>query len=334
MLKNIIQILFIILILQGCSNKEEEKYSFVVMTIPPLYDEQKGGYLIPSVNYEYGSDTMSRFGDRYGSIITRYKNDGLIEEPLRSLWKIVRNPDGHRADYSKCGEEPKYPNYQKGMTDEYHEKLKITYRKGKKLYDQCTDKIYNYYNSKYTNEYFYARMPQDYKLIYPKTKSSRHASWQITLFNGRVNDLTPDSVPNKYNLDELNSHKCQKWGGRATPLCYDLPGEDKNLYYSIREELYHKTQSDAKYSTSTESIKDVRISPSLDWYEIKGIKIDKTIYDYLFERCKSGWKFCHLNDYEGDLTAEQKEYVKTVKWEEDKTWTIKDKKVHKPNPWK
>lgn len=330
MIKNIIQILFIILILQGCSNKEEEKYSFVAMTIPPLYDEQKGGYLVAE------GKVITRLGDRFGSIISRYKNDGLIEEPLRSLWKIVRSPDGHRANYSSCGEKPELKSWTKGVTDEEWELRKNIYDNEYDKYRNCIREVSNKYNSKKSTEYFYARMPQDYKLIYPKTKSPRHASWQITLYNGRVNDLTPDSVSDKYrnNLNELNSHKCQKWGGRATPLCYDLPGSDENIYYSIREELYHKTKSDAKYSTSTASLSDVRVSPPLDWHEIKGIKIDKKIYDYLFERCKSGWKFCHLNDYKEALTKEQKEYIENTKWSQDKRWTIKDKIVHKPNRWK
>jgi hypothetical protein len=333
MIKNIIQILFIILILQGCSIKEEEKYSFVAMTIPPLYDKEKGGYLVPSVNYEYGSKIISQFGDRFGSIIKTHKNDGLIEEPLRSLWKIVRNPDGHRTNYSSCGKEPKRPIYIVELGKEKRERDWEIYKQKDRKVRNCISKIKEKYNSKYTTEYFYARMPQDYKLIYPKTKSPRHASWQITLYNGRVNDLSPKAIPDKYknNLNELRSHKCQKWG---SPICRDLPGKDENIYYSIREELYHKTQSDAKYSTSTASLSDVRVSQPLDWHEIKGIRIDKTIYDYLFERCKSGWKFCHLNDYKGDLTPEQKEYLENTKWSQDKRWTIKDKIVHKPNRWK
>jgi hypothetical protein len=35
--------------------------------------------------------------------------------------------------------------------------------------------------------------------------------------------------------------------------------------------------------------------------------------------------FCHFNDYIGDLTAEQKDYVEKVKWSTDLKWVEKVK---------
>ena len=65
------------------------------------------------------------------------------------------------------------------------------------------------------------------------------------------------------------------------------------------------------------------------------IEIDKEIYEYIDKTCKDPF-FCHLNNYTGALSQEQKDYVKKVKWNKDEVWKEEKKKESKgsSNPWR
>lgn len=177
-------------------------------------------------------------------------------------------------------------------------------------------------------------MPESHLINYPK-KSDLHYRWNDSLFIGGVNDLAIEAIPDEYknNLEQLRSHKCHKWGAKVNHTCYDLPNGDKNIYYAIREELYIKDE-DGKQKPNR-YLMDVRVSEPLDWIEINGIEIDKEIYEYIDKTCKDPF-FCHLNNYTGTLSQEQKDYVEKVKWSKDKVWKEEKKKESKgsSNPWR
>jgi methyl coenzyme M reductase subunit D len=111
-----------------------------------------------------------------------------------------------------------------------------------------------------------------------------------------------------------------------------LPNGDKNIYYAINEEPY--IIEDGKKKPKNRYSMDVRVSEPLNWIEVEGIEIDKEMFDYLNKICEDSL-VCHLNNYTGALTQEQKEYIKKNKWSTDLEWIEKPKKEYESsNPWR
>ena len=80
------------------------KYTVTTYFEPLRYDEANGGYMIRD-----SERAIMRF------IPTDKENNKEIQSiyselPLASYWKVGRNSLGMKPDYSKCGEEPKYPD--------------------------------------------------------------------------------------------------------------------------------------------------------------------------------------------------------------------------------
>ncbi|MBP9479768.1 MAG: hypothetical protein KBF12_14290 [Sebaldella sp.] len=294
---------------------------------PLRYDEANGGYVIRE----------SKF--RAIDYKTNERDKELQKKPTNpyvAYWKVGRNSLGMKPDYSKCGEEPKYPDDLEYKTWGERERLPkyINYKKTRTEYEECTSNITQTFDSQIKYKYYYARMPESHLINYPK-KSDLHYRWNDSLFIGGVNDLAIEAIPDEYknNLEQLRSHKCHKWGAKVNHTCYDLPNGDKNIYYAIREELYIKDE-DGKQKPNR-YLMDVRVSEPLNWIEINGIEIDKEIYEYIDKTCKDPF-FCHLNNYTGALSQEQKDYVKKVKWNKDEVWKEEKKKESKgsSNPWR
>jgi hypothetical protein len=115
----------------------------------------------------------------------------------------------------------------------------------------------------------------------------------------------------KKNLGKFRSHHCYQFGStRRGEQCYDLPGKEKNIYYTVRSMVSYKEDmpkaEDDKWWTE---YLDIRIASPVQWREIEGIEIDKPMYDYLEHHCAYGEAFCVLDQYKGAMTAEQKAYV-------------------------
>jgi hypothetical protein len=293
---------------------------------PLRYDESNGGYSIRESNfriYDYGADE--------GKTELQKKPTN----PYLGYWKVGRNSLGIDPDYTKCGEEPKYPDDLEYKTWNERENLPkyINYKKIKFEYNACTSNVTQTFDSQTKYKYYYARMPQNHLINYPK-KSNLHYRWNHSFYVGGVNDLKLKAVPDEYknSLEQLRVHNCHTWGG-IDNNCYDLPNGDKNIYYAIREELYIKDE-DGKQKPNR-YLMDVRVSEPLKWIQIDGIEINQDIYEYIDKVCRDPF-FCHLNNYTGTLSQEQKNYVEKVKWSKDKVWKEEIKKESKgsSNPWR
>lgn len=333
-MKRNIFLILIISFMTGCTALKSNQGSYTTRTYlePIRYDKDNGGHLVVINN-----------NTEHGVFKFRPTDDEKIKDmqklstwtPFSAFWKIGRNPLGMNPDYSNCGvREPIDDGYKNKLIREYKEKT------GKELvfqdwdiYYNCIDNVRETFNSQTTHKYYYARMPENHLVTYP-AKSDLYYRWNLSFYIGGVNDLSLEAVPNEYknNLDKLRSHKCHKWGASSNHTCYDLPNGDKNIYYAINEEPY--IIEDGKKKPKNRYSMDVRVSEPLNWIEIDGIEINKEIFDYLNKICEDSL-VCHLNNYTGNLTQEQKEYIKKNKWSTDEVWKEKPKKEYESsNPWR
>ena len=314
--------MFIIIGLEGCSSRSVKgTYTSASYVEPLRYDKDNGGHLVVIIG---------RNETDYSSYRIRLNDDENNKEeqivfsslPYIAYWRIARNPLGMKPDYSVCGERPILAEYNLELGKEYRKKEREYYDKKDTEYRACRKKTTSIFDSKTVYRYYYAKMREDHKIRYPK-KSEMYYRWNINYYIGGVNDLAIEAVPDKYKskLDELRSHKCHKWGASANHTCYDLPNGDKNIYYGLREEQY--IIEDGKRVPKNRYPMDVRISEPIDWVEIEGIEINKDMYDYL-ERGKNRYTFfMHFNEYKGELTEEQREYIEAVKWDKDRVYEEK-----------
>ena len=321
------RIIFFLLVLTSLLYSNS-KYTVTTYFEPLRYDEANGGYMIRD-----SERAIMRF------IPTDKENNKEMQSiyselPLASYWKVGRNSLGMNPDYSKCGEKPKSPKYKIELGKDYREKEKEEYYKRFDEYRECTSNVTQTFDSQTKYKYYYARMPENHLVDYPK-KSDLYYRWNLSFYVGGVNDLAIEAVPDEYknSLEQLRSHKCHKWGASVNHTCYDLPNGDKNIYYALREELYVKDE-DGKQEPNR-YLMDVRVSEPLKWKQIDGIEINQEIYEYIDKTCKESF-FCHLNNYTGILNQEQKDYVEKVKWSKDKVWKEEKKKESKgsSNPWR
>ena len=302
---------FIILIFLACGEKYDDKVFWVgTFEMPILEDKNNGGKVIDVQNITYAGQYNNK-----EKTFQKYK--GPIEGSIVSVWEIVRLPNG-KLDYEAiCGEEPIKPiNYSdKNYDDDYE-----TYRKKRNKLHACYKQVTAKMELNKVHKYFYARSKPSLQITYPP-RTKRHSHWQVTIYNGRVGDLTPEALTQeqKNNLNKLRQHECYQWGStKRGDICYDLEGEETSLYYTIREHLYSPPAKDGVVSSQWEGLKDIRISPPQKWIEIKGMSINKEQYDYLKEVCQKGEEYCHLNNYNGKLTKSEKEYINSVKYDNDK----------------
>ena len=328
----------------ACSGfiSDDEDYTFTDYFEPLRYDKENGGYMIAG----NGNTKFTIFDFTLSDTKNSKEQIVKAKEPLVSYWKIGRNPLGMKPVYDKCGNEPslyKDFNYKDGSELAKEETIEFkNYMKARRKWIDCIDDLPSEYakdviktfNSQTTYKYYYAKMPENHLVHYPK-KSELHFRWNISNYIGGVNDLAIEAVPEVYknNLDKLRGHKCHKWGASSNHTCYDLPNGDKNIYYALREELYKEVNGEKVEPNSY--LMDVRVSEPLNWIEIDGIEINKDIYEYLNKVCEK-IELCHLNDYTGALTQEQKEYIKKNEWSTDEVWKEKPQKEDNgsSNPWR
>lgn len=308
----ILSLILILLNIQACNTKKEDRTIGVLSNTMPLkYDKEDGGYL---------TDTKGilRFGQYHVSFWNKY--NGEVKGPIASTWFIERAINGKPDYFKECGEKLRFEEWEKTVekqkeTESWDDWYKPYFEIGTKR-SKCIKKVKAKFESEKSYKYFYSKSLQNHKIIYP-IRTKRHAAWQFIIYKGRVGDLSLEALTpkQKEDINKLRSHKCYKWGD---PQCYDLPGEDSNLYYGVREELYKKEKSTAKISVETEYLHDIRVSSPIKWTEIEGIKINKDMYNYVYQECRKGERYCHFNNYKGNLTPEQKEYIQKVKWTSDK----------------
>ncbi|OCL85349.1 hypothetical protein AAX26_02021 [Aliarcobacter thereius] len=316
---NIIKFLVIILILgffTSCGTPKSGKGTYTDASyFEPLRYENNGGHM--TLDSERIIFKIRLNDDESNKEVQEL----FAEIPYIAYWKIVRNPLGMKPDYSICGERPRLAEYKLELGKEYRKKEREYYDKKDTEYRECTANVTDTFDSKTVYKYYYAKMRQVHKVIYPK-KSDMYYRWNINYYIGGVNDLAIEAVPEKYreNLDKLRSHKCHKWGASANHTCYDLPNGDKNIYYGLREEQY--IIEEGKKVPKNRYPMDVRISEPIDWVEIEGIEINKDMFDYLEKVCERTYD-CNLNVYKGELTEEQRDYIEAVKWDKDRVYEEK-----------
>lgn len=323
MKKNILAILTLGLF-TACSSSsfdlktKSNDYTYTTYVEPLRYDKENGGHLVVIAGENHTDYAVFQF-EPTDNQKNKEIQEAYPEFPYTSYWKIGRNPLGMEPDYSECGEYIPLYKPREGITIEEREREFEEHQKKRKIQRACENNISETFKSQTTYKYYYAKMPENHLVHYPK-KSVLHFRWNLSFYIGGVNDLKLKSVPEIYknNLDKLRSHKCHKWGG-IDNTCYDLPNGDKNIYYALREELYKEING--KKEEPNVALSDVRVSEPLNWIQIDGIEINKDIFDYLEKVCNIGSLVCHLNDYTGTLTQEQKEYIQKVKWKKDVTWT-------------
>ncbi len=309
---------FIILTFSSCGEKYDDKVFWVnLYSMHPLDDKKDGGKYVDS-------NSILRVGqyNNIERIFQKYK--GEIKGSIVSSWEIIRLPNG-KADYDAiCGYEHIKPEYIVALGKEKRKKdLSEHYRIERKRWD-CIEKLQAQEEKDKVHKYFYARSKPTHKVIYPQ-RTKRHSHWEVTVYNGRVGDLSPEALTQeqKNNLDKLRKHECYKWGNSQRGNdCYDLEGNETSLYYTVREHLSSPPSEDGVLSSQWEGLSDIRISPPQKWIEIKGISINKDIYNHLTTVCKKGEEYCHLNNYTGKLTKLEKEYINSVKSDDDKKYKV------------
>ncbi|BAK74049.1 hypothetical protein [Arcobacter sp. L] len=318
MKRNIFLLVIIQSLIIGCSPFESNKGTYTTTTYfePLRYDKNNGGYMIRDT--ERISFSLDLIDKERNKDVQKVPAD----IPFLAYWKIGRNPLGMDPDYKECGEwvpSTFSPSSRDISVEQWDKESEIHDEKYSK-YKACRRNITETFNPQTTYKYYYAKMPENHEVIYP-AKSDMYYRWNLSFYIGGVNDLSIEAVPNEYKrtLEKLRTHECHKWGD---PICYDLPNGDKNIYYAINEESY--IIEDNKKVPKNRYSMDVRVSEPLNWIEIVGIEINKDMFDYLEKVCKRTF-FCHFNDYPGDLTAEQKDYVEKVKWSKDLKWVEKVK---------
>jgi len=294
--------------LNACS--ADDKYFWTDQKMKPLIVNEEGTFIDGDAHAKVGQ--YSGFGD----IMQKYK--GPIKGSIVSTWKVVRLKGG-KPDWDKlCGKEPREKNYTSNeITDEY-ERVKREREENDKITNKvriCVKKHQAINKANEKTHYFYARTTQTHKITYP-IKHKRHSHWEAIVYHGRVGDLTDEAIEPEdlANISQFRTHLCTKYGSSVQNVCFDLPGEDKNLYYSIREVKIAKKNPELNgYQPQWESIMDVRISAPTPWTEVEGIEIDKEMYEYLKDECYQE-RSCHLDDYKGSMTKEQRTYVNKVSW--------------------
>jgi hypothetical protein len=313
MIKILLLSITALLLFSACNNtKENDKVFWVgAYEMHPKYDKEQGGQLIGSDSLVY----IGQYSNKY-SILQKYK--GPIKGSIVSLWSIARLPNGFPDENKICGKAEKHPeNY----LDKNYDFISEQYWKKRKKRKECVKKLMAKTEKETIYRYYYARSKPSHKIIYPP-RSPRHSNWQVTVYNGRIGDLQPVALTEeqKKHLSLFRKHKCYKYGNAKRGYeCYDLPGSDSSIYYTIRENLYKKAPKEkGVYSSSWEGLDDVRYSKPQKWTEIKGIQLNKEQYDYLKKVCKKGEAYCNLNNYKGELTKAQKAYVESVKHNYDK----------------
>jgi len=316
---NIKIILFslIILVFSSCGEKYDDKVFWVnLYSMHTLDDKQNGGKYVDS-------NSVLRVG-QYNNIERIFQNyKGPIEGSIVSVWRVIRLPNGKAKYSSICGKRQREPEYIVALGEEKREKDWQEYMNNYRKRNNCVKKLQAQDELDKVQQYFYARSKPTHKVIYPP-RTPNHSHWEVTVYNGRVGDLQPKALTQtqKDNLHKLRKHKCYKYGSTWKDFyCYDLEGNDTSLYYTIREQLASKiTSEEGVLSSEWEGLKDIRISPPQEWVEVKGISINKEQYDYLSKVCKKGEEFCHLNNYNGKLTLDEKNYIKSVEFDSDKLY--------------
>ena len=214
----------------ACSGfiSDDEDYTFTDYFEPLRYDKENGGYMIAG----NGNTKFTIFDFTLSDTKNSKEQIVKAKEPLVSYWKIGRNPLGMEPDYSKCDKEPRYEfnmDRLKEQINRDHEeylrvkddvKLYTEYKKRKEeearlrdieyevqdKYKACRKRIKETFDSQTTYKYYFAKMPENHLVHYPK-KSELHFRWNISNYIGGVNDLKLKSVPEIYqnSLDKLRT---------------------------------------------------------------------------------------------------------------------------------
>lgn len=307
------------LLFVSCESLNSDKYFWTKSKCMPLMEE--GNVSVIDIESKFLVGQYLSHGD----ITQKYK--GKIKGAVAAVWKITRLKGG-KPDFDElCGNEPKMSEFDENirtqneidkfqyfkLRDLEYDKFKITRRNR----NNCIRKQQKTAKKEQRTIYYYARTKANYEVKFPK-KAQGHAHWQMSVYAGRVGDLTPEALTAEQLADtsKLRAHKCYRYRknfGVPNKACYDLPGKDSSLYYTLRAVKYTQNNAHKKvYKSPWESILDVRISPPTPWTEIEGIEIDEKMYKHLDYWCDIE-KYCNFDRYKGSMSEVQRAYVDMVK---------------------
>jgi len=299
------------LLLVGCVGEDE--YFWIKSKTFPMVQNKEGELIeIKTIRHVGQYNNFADISQSY---------QGPIKGAIVNVWKVTRLKGG-KTDLDKvCGERPKLAEYIPNMDKVKREKEKEIYFKEKNRVWDCYEQHQAKDKANEKTRYYYERTPKQHKIAYPQ-KGERHSHWELTLYGGRVGDLSSEAIePEELaNITQFRTHLCSKYGSSMQNICFDLPGKDHNAYYTIREVKYsdpnrkREAGESPDYHPVWEDLYDVRISAPTPWIEIEGIEIDEKMYQYLEKECRYGEEFCHLDKYKGSMTKEQRAYVKKVSW--------------------
>jgi len=305
------------LLLVGCMG--EDDYFWIKSKTFPMVHNKEGELIeIKTIRHVGQYNNFADISQSY---------QGPIKGAIVDVWKVTRIKGGKNDLRKMCGERPKelrrwsQEEWREKGADEKWDRAQEAYWKIERKRRTCVKKHQAKDKANEKTRYYYARTLQSHKIVYPQ-KAERHSHWELTLYGGRVGDLSSEAIEPEelVNISQFRTHLCSKWGSSMKNICFDLPGKDHNAYYTIREVKYsdpnrkREAGESLDYHPVWEDLYDVRISVPTPWIEIEGMEIDANMYKHLEKECHYGEKYCHLDKYKGSMTKEQQAYVKKVSW--------------------
>jgi len=293
------------LLFVSCESMNNDKYFWTKSKCMPLMDDGKGNKVIDIKSKLLVGQYLS-----HGDITQKYK--GKIDGAVTAVWKISRLKGGKPNFNELCGKIISFTAALKLNDNEYK-----NYTISRNSRRTCIKKHQEKAKKEQKTTYYYARTKVNYEVKFPK-KEQGHSHWQMSVYAGRVGDLTPEALTAEQLADtsKLRAHKCYRYRnnfGVPNKACYDLEGEDSSLYYTLRAVKHAKYDPSKKgYKAPWESILDVRTSPPTSWTQIEGIEIDEKMYEHLNYWCDIE-KYCNFDKYKGKMSEKQRAYVEGLK---------------------
>jgi len=308
-MKTLRLVLPVLLLLLSACEKTPKDEDFVIKSklMPPLHTVD-GEMIDGSADVWIG-----QYGNMEGGSTQPF--EGMPKGSIGSFWKVTYLKGG-KPDFDKlCGERPKHKEYTRdeliNESDRIERERAMYYKVKGERWD-CYKKEQAKSKKREITHYYYARSKPKHTILYGKKKPD-HGNWEATIYSGRVGDLTVDALSSeqKKNLGKFRSHHCYQFGStRRGEKCYDLPGKESNIYYTVRSmSKYRNDMPEEEDNRWWNEYLDIRIASPVKWTEIEGIEIDKPMYDYLKDHCGYGETLCVLDQYKGKMTAKQKSYV-------------------------
>ncbi len=277
------------------------------------------GYPDPEPSWHTGQlDYQAYFGkyQGFGDLFQDYYGDPI--GPIVAVWRVTTYP-GVKPEFRDCEAiKPKSSvdiGRKYGFDSPEAKHSLDNYGRLYGEYNDCGRANYAKRQEAKAYVYYYARSPNNYLPILPSRPES-HALYDINVSFGPIGDVSFSGLNTEQQAikDQLSPKPCRRRPDSET--CYRLTGADSSLYYMVRSIYSAAKDGSGKAASNWQHPESLRVSPQ-QWHEIKGISISKEQYESLEERCKQSPFNCYLDTVDGELTATQQQYIKTVAWDID-----------------